>query len=72
MDKSPLKVQELINLLLAMNPRADVFWYDANGEYRPLLDEDVEEIYAPEETAKTKAHIGGEVRDHNEKGNHHA
>ncbi|MEK4153744.1 MULTISPECIES: hypothetical protein [Paenibacillus] len=29
MDKSPLKVQQLIDLLLAMNPRADVFWYDA-------------------------------------------
>ncbi|WP_313636534.1 hypothetical protein [Paenibacillus sp.] len=31
-DKSPLKVLQLINLLLAMNPRANVFWYDANGE----------------------------------------
>lgn len=59
MDKSPLKVQQLINLLLAMNPRADVFWYDSNGEHRPLLDEEVEEIYAPDETAKTKVLIGG-------------
>ncbi|MEK5276951.1 MULTISPECIES: hypothetical protein [Paenibacillus] len=42
-----------------MNPRADVFWYDAKGKYRPLLDGDVEEIYVPEETAKTEAHIGG-------------
>jgi len=31
MGKSPLKVQELINRILGMNPSADVFWYDANG-----------------------------------------
>lgn len=62
MDKSPLKVQQLINLLLAMNPRAEVLWYDAAGEYQPLLDEDVEEVYAPEEAAKTKVYIGGPNR----------
>lgn len=58
MDKSPLKVQQLINLLLAMNPRAEVFVHTADGELRPLLDEDVQEIYAPEQAAKTVAHIG--------------
>ncbi|MHA6533076.1 hypothetical protein [Paenibacillus sp. BAC0078] len=62
MEQSPLKVQQLINLLLAMNPRAEVFWYDAEGKYRPLTDEDVQEIYAPEEAAKTVAHIGGPGR----------
>lgn len=59
MEKSPLKVQQLINLLLAMNPRAEVFWMDGDGEYRPLQADDVQEIYAPEEVAKTVAHIGG-------------
>ncbi|BBI31366.1 hypothetical protein [Cohnella abietis] len=54
-----LKVQDLINLLLAMNPRADVFRYTENGEYRPLVADEVQEIYAPEELAKTVAHIGG-------------
>lgn len=58
MDKSPLKVQQLINLLLAMNPRAGVFLHTADGELRPLLDEDVQEIYAPQQAAKTVAHIG--------------
>jgi len=27
-----------------MNPRADMFWDDGKGEYRPLLNEDAEEI----------------------------
>ena len=54
-----LKVQELINLLLAMNPRAEVFWYADKGEYRPLVADDIQEIYAPDEKAKTVAHIGG-------------
>lgn len=58
MEKSPLKVQQLINLLLAMNPRAEVFLQAADGALRPLLDEDVQEIYAPEQPAKTVAHIG--------------
>jgi hypothetical protein len=58
MDKPPLQVQQLINLLLAMNPRAEVFLHAADGELRPLLDEDVQEIYAPEQPAKTVAHIG--------------
>jgi hypothetical protein len=58
MEKSPLQVQQLINLLLAMNPRAEVLLHDANGELRLLTDEDVQEIYAPEQPAKTVAHIG--------------
>jgi hypothetical protein len=60
MNNNPLKVQELINLLLAMNPRAEVFLYTDNEEYRPLTADDVQEIYAPEEVAKTVAHIGGQ------------
>lgn len=59
MEQSPLKVEQLIKLLLAMNPRAEVFWYDAEGHYRALLDEDVQEIYAPEKAAKTDVQIGG-------------
>ena len=54
-----LTVQELINLLLAMNPRAEVFWYADNGEFKPLAADNVQEIYAPDEIAKTVAHIGG-------------
>lgn len=57
MDKQPLKVQQLINLLLAMNPRAEVFLHTRAGELRPLLDEDVEEMYAPAHPAKTAVHI---------------
>jgi hypothetical protein len=59
MNNNTLKVQELINLLLAMNPKSEVFWYADNGEYRPLVADDVQEIYAPEAAAKTVAHIGG-------------
>ncbi|WNS41949.1 hypothetical protein [Paenibacillus sp. MMS20-IR301] len=58
MEKTPLKVQQLINLLLAMNPRAEVLLYGEGGALRPLTDEDVQEIYAPEQPAKTVAHIG--------------
>lgn len=68
MDKSPLKVQQLINLLLAMNPRAEVFWHDVEGNCRPLRDEDVQEIYAPQEAAKTVAHIGGPYRNEEPEG----
>ena len=57
MDKQPLKVQQLINLLLAMNPRAEVFLHTQAGELQPLLDEHVEEIYAPAHPAKTAVHI---------------
>lgn len=57
MDKQPLKVQQLINLLLAMNPRAEVFLHTPEGELEPLLDEDVEEVYAPAHPAKTAVHI---------------
>lgn len=57
MDKQPLKVQQLIHLLLAMNPRAEVFLRMPEGELRPLLDEDVEEIYTPAHPAKTAVHI---------------
>lgn len=58
MEKTPLKVQQLINLLLAMNPRAEVFLHTAEDGLRPLTDEDVQEIYAPEQPAKTVAWIG--------------
>lgn len=57
MENSPLKVQQLINLLLAMNPRAEVFLHTAEGTLRPLADEDVQEIYAPEQPAKTVVQI---------------
>ncbi|WP_053371934.1 hypothetical protein [Paenibacillus sp. FJAT-27812] len=56
-NTNTLKVQELINLLLAMNPRAEVY-YGSNNEYRPLVADDVQEIYAPEQMAKTVAIIG--------------
>jgi len=54
-----LKVQELINLLLAMNPKADVLLRGDDGRLSPLVADDVQEIYAPEKPAKTVAHIGG-------------
>ena len=57
MDKQPLKVQQLINVLLAMNPRAEVFLHTEGGELRPLVDEDIEETYAPAQPAKTEVHI---------------
>lgn len=38
------------------------------GNYRPLRDEDVQEIYAPEEAAKTVAHIGGPYRNEEPEG----
>ncbi|MEK4848652.1 hypothetical protein NST04_02005 [Paenibacillus sp. FSL H7-0756] len=58
MDKPTLKVQQLINVLLAMNPRAEVFLHTEGGELRPLVDEDIEEIYAPLHAAKTAVYIG--------------
>ncbi|MBY0013872.1 hypothetical protein [Paenibacillus typhae] len=58
MEQSPLKVEQLIKLLLAMNPRAEVYWHDADGQYRAFLDEDIEEIYAPEKAAKTIVQFG--------------
>ncbi|WP_042200425.1 hypothetical protein [Paenibacillus camerounensis] len=58
MEQSPLKVEQLIKLLLAMNPRAEVFWHDEEGQFRALLDEDIEEIYAPEKAAKTIVRFG--------------
>ena len=58
MEQSPLKVEQLIKLLLAMNPRAEVYWHDADGQNRALLDEDIEEIYAPEKAAKTIVQFG--------------
>ncbi|MEK3718831.1 hypothetical protein [Paenibacillus sp. FSL R7-0333] len=58
MDKPTLKVQQLINVLLAMNPRAEVFLHMEGGELRPLVDEDIEEIYAPLHAAKTAVYIG--------------
>ncbi|ETT48048.1 MULTISPECIES: hypothetical protein [unclassified Paenibacillus] len=58
MDKPTLKVQQLINVLLAMNPRAEVFLHMEGGELRPLVDEDIEEIYAPLHPAKTAVYIG--------------
>jgi hypothetical protein len=57
-QSSPLKVEQLIKLLLAMNPRAEVYWHDADGQYRALLDEDIDEIYAPEKAAKTIVQFG--------------
>jgi hypothetical protein len=58
-NTNTLKVQDLIHLLLAMNPRAEVYWYGSSKEYQPLVADDVQEIYAPEQIAKTVAHIGG-------------
>ncbi|WP_150272441.1 hypothetical protein [Paenibacillus tepidiphilus] len=63
MEQAPLKVQQLIDILLAMNPRAEVSWFDTEtGASRPLRDEDVEEIYAPEQAAKTVVRIGAPAR----------
>ncbi|MNC43220.1 hypothetical protein D3C75_920720 [compost metagenome] len=59
MEQTPLKVEQLIKLLLAMNPRAEVFLYGADGEYMALADEEVQEIYAPEKAAKTIVQFGG-------------
>ncbi|WP_151735573.1 hypothetical protein [Paenibacillus tengchongensis] len=63
MEQSPLTVQQLIDILLAMNPRAEVSWFDTEaGAYRPLGDEDIEEVYAPQQAAKTAVQIGGPAR----------
>lgn len=59
-----LKVQELINLLLAMNPKADVILRGEDGRFRPLEADDVQEIYAPDQPAKTIAHIGGPIEEY--------
>ena len=61
-----LKVQQLIDLLLAMNPKADVLLRGEDGQYRPLEADDVQEIYAPDRPAKTVAHIGGPVEEYHQ------
>jgi hypothetical protein len=59
-----LKVQELIDLLLAMNPKAEVLLRAEDGSRQPLTADEVQEIYAPEKAAKTDVHIGGPIEEY--------
>ncbi len=58
--KANMKVQELINLLLGMNPRSEVFWLNGDSGLEALAAAKVQELYNPAAATKTYAQIGGD------------
>lgn len=52
-----MTVQQLINLLMSMNPRAEVQFASNDGMMSGLTDQDISEVYKPQDAAITAVHI---------------